>query len=159
MPTFCQHIWSPGFCIATKLSESPPPQTFVSSQIQSGRFKFVIAQSDSGRLTSGTSLPDPEHTRGHPKHGMADSSDARLDWFRERLTSLMGVDDERYAATVIEENRDALAAFFGDPIESYGDVCKQVFFFWRTWYDRLVEETVTVLEEGNSILFLNNICE
>lgn len=91
------------------------------------------------------SLPDA------PLDTMENSADARFDWFRERLTCLMGVDDEQYAATVIVENRDALAAFFDDPIESYGDVCKQVIFFWRTWYDRLVEETVTVLEEGQLI--------
>lgn len=79
---------------------------------------------------------------------MVENGDFRLDWLRDRLTKMMAVDDEKYAATLIEENRTELSAFLEDPIDGYADIGKQVLFFWRTWYDRVVEETVIELEEG-----------
>lgn len=73
--------------------------------------------------------------------------DWRVQWFRDTLTNLMGVDDTKYAEAAINEHRDECGQFFDDVVESYADVHKQCIFVWRTFYDRLVEEMVTELEE------------
>lgn len=74
-------------------------------------------------------------------------ADLRLQWLRDTLTNLMGVDDAKYAETAIAEHRDECVQFFDDAIERYADVHKQCVFVWRTFYDRLVEELVTELQE------------
>lgn len=90
---------------------------------------------------------EPQTPVVHQLLPVALGEDHRVQWFRSRLTAIMGVDNDQYADEAIAAQRQRLDAFFNVPIESYADVPKQIVLAWRTFYDRMVEETVTELEE------------
>lgn len=76
-----------------------------------------------------------------------DDMDPRHKWLIERISNILGIYDTKYAAELITEHVDLIQAFFDDDIASHDDVRKQIMFVWRTFYDKMVEETITVLEE------------
>lgn len=76
-----------------------------------------------------------------------DDMDPRHKWLIERISNILGIYDTKYAAELINEHVDLINGFFDDDIASYEDVRKQIMFVWRTFYDKMVEETITVLEE------------
>lgn len=76
-----------------------------------------------------------------------DEMDPRHKWLIERISNILGIYDTKYAAELISEHSDLIQGFFDDDIASHDDVRKQIMFVWRTFYDKMVEETITVLEE------------
>lgn len=76
------------------------------------------------------------------------SEDNRYRWFTGTISNVLGIYDTKYAVDLIDEHPEQLKAFFDDAVTKNADIDKQIIFLWRTYYDKLVEETVTVLEEG-----------
>ncbi|XP_055618804.1 dynein axonemal heavy chain 10 isoform X2 [Toxorhynchites rutilus septentrionalis] len=72
--------------------------------------------------------------------------DYRFRWVRDRLCKTLGVYEPRYIETVLAEFYDELVAFFDDEISDHREDHKRIFFAWRTFYDKLVEEEVKALE-------------
>lgn len=75
--------------------------------------------------------------------------DFRLRWLSESISSFLGIFDTHFAEQLIADNIDLVDAFFNDNINEYADTSKQILFVWRTFYDKLVEETINVLKEGD----------
>lgn len=78
------------------------------------------------------------------------NKDFRYKWLSQKIANLLGIYDTKYADTLIEEHQEEICQFFEGHIEKHEDINKRVVFIWRTFYDKLVEETITVLEEGKS---------
>lgn len=76
------------------------------------------------------------------------SGDLRYRWLCETLSNALGIFDTSFAEQLIAEHSDLVGEFFNDDINELADAQKQIMFVWRTFYDKLVEESVTVLEEG-----------
>lgn len=81
---------------------------------------------------------------------MAESKhvDFRYRWLSETISNALGIFDTSYADQLIIEHSDLVDSFFNDNIYERADNRKQILFVWRTFYDKLVEESLTVLEEG-----------
>lgn len=81
---------------------------------------------------------------------MAESKhiDFRYRWLSETISNALGIFDSNYADQLISEHSDLVDSFFNDNIYEKADNPKQILFVWRTFYDKLVEESITVLEEG-----------
>lgn len=82
------------------------------------------------------------------------TKDFRYKWLGQKIANLLGIYDLKYADNLIEEHQEEIRKFFDDYIEKHEDINKRVMFVWRTFYDKLVEETITVLEEGASINYI-----
>lgn len=81
---------------------------------------------------------------------MAESKhiDFRYRWLSEVISNTLGIFDTIFADQLITEHNDLVDSFFNDDIYEKADNHKQILFVWRTFYDKLVEESITVLEEG-----------
>lgn len=81
---------------------------------------------------------------------MAESKhvDFRFRWLSETISNALGIFDTSHADQLITEHSDLVDSFFNDEIYERADNRKQILFVWRTFYDKLVEESITVLEEG-----------
>lgn len=78
-------------------------------------------------------------------------NDLRYRWLSETISMLLGIFDTKYADTLIDENVENIKSFFDDEITEFVHINRQTLFVWRTFYDKMVEETITVLEEGKKI--------
>lgn len=78
---------------------------------------------------------------------MSTQKDYRLHWLAEKISNILGIFDIKFAQDLINEHSEEVNAFFCDSIECHADIIKQVIFLWRTFYDKMIEETITVLEE------------
>lgn len=76
-------------------------------------------------------------------------NDFRLQWLIETISSTLGIFDTSIAAQTLTEHGDLVDALFNDPIDELCESSKQILFVWRSFYDKLVEETITVFEEGD----------
>lgn len=81
------------------------------------------------------------------------NKDYRYKWLSQQIGNLLGIYDTKYSDDLIEEHQEEIRQFFDDTIDKHEDLNKRVVFIWRTFYDKLVEETITVLEEGIPIIF------
>lgn len=79
--------------------------------------------------------------------GPASLLDFRLQWLTAKITDLLGIEDVKYAEEMVSEHSVEFQAFFDEEIVCYDDIAKQIVFLWRTYYDKMIETTVTVLEE------------
>lgn len=71
-------------------------------------------------------------------------------WFCKTISNLLGIYETKYAEDLIEEYSEQMKGFFDDEFTQNADIDKQIIFLWRTYYDKMVEETITVLEEGDN---------
>lgn len=71
-------------------------------------------------------------------------------WFCKTISNLLGIYDTKHAEDLIEEFAEQIKGFFDDEFTQNADIDKQIMFLWRTYYDKMVEETITVLEEGSN---------
>lgn len=78
--------------------------------------------------------------------------DFRHRWLSETISKLLGITDGKFADTLLSDNNEKVRCFFDDAINDFTDCNKRLLFTWRTFYDKLVEETISVLEEGNDYL-------
>lgn len=69
-------------------------------------------------------------------------------WFCNTISNLLGIYDTKYAEDLLDEHAEQIKGFFDDEFTRNADIDKQIMFLWRTYYDKMVEETITVLEEG-----------
>ena len=70
-------------------------------------------------------------------------------WVAEKLSDLLGIDDEASIDDVLDRYSEEVRRFFEAEIS--GDDFKQLLFVWRTFEQRTIEESITVFEEGNGI--------
>lgn len=78
--------------------------------------------------------------------------DFHLSWFRQRLAKLFGIPDGlEYVDVLINDNYERLKRFFDGDFSGHTSAAQQleerILFVYRTFYDRLVEKEITVLEE------------
>ncbi|XP_055909296.1 LOW QUALITY PROTEIN: dynein axonemal heavy chain 10 [Eupeodes corollae] len=74
--------------------------------------------------------------------------DHRINWIKHVISNVLGVFDAKFVNPLIEENYKKFCNFVNTKVpESEHKFDAIVVFVWRTFYDKLVEEEVTVLEE------------
>uniref|UniRef100_A0A336KIK9 CSON011062 protein n=1 Tax=Culicoides sonorensis TaxID=179676 RepID=A0A336KIK9_CULSO len=72
--------------------------------------------------------------------------DDRIEWLRNRLSSLLGVPEREYTEPVIIQYHDQIKNFLDDPLDGIQDLDRRIFFIHRTFYDRMVEKEIIVME-------------
>jgi len=75
------------------------------------------------------------------------NDEPRVVWLKTIISNLLGVFEPKYVNATINKNMPAVEAFFKRRYESQSDLDFVVLFVWRTFYDKLIEEEITVLEE------------
>lgn len=70
----------------------------------------------------------------------------KLDWIRDRIGECLGVYDLENTNIMIEKYYEQLRSFVEDGIHKVEDINKKIMFAHRTYYDKLIESTITVLE-------------
>lgn len=73
--------------------------------------------------------------------------DPRVVWLKTIIANQLGVFDPVYVNTLIAEHRQALDQFLNKRYERQAHLDRVIMYVWRTFFDRLVEEEITVLEE------------
>lgn len=86
-------------------------------------------------------------------------TDFRYRWLSETMSKLMGIFDTKYADALIDEHGEQIRSFFDDEITELAHLSRQILFIWRTFYDKMIEETITVLEEGKFETILSEFLE
>jgi len=71
----------------------------------------------------------------------------RIVWLKTIMSNMLGVFEPKYVNATISKNMPAVENFFQRRYETQNDLDFVVLFFWRTFYDKLIEEEITVLEE------------
>lgn len=79
--------------------------------------------------------------------------DSRYQWLSQAIADGLGISNKNFADQLIAEHIDLIDAYFNDDVIQHESCCKQTLFVWRTFYDKLVEETIKVLEEGIYLKF------
>lgn len=74
------------------------------------------------------------------------SIDNRLAWLRDKIGSSLGVTEREFTNLMILENFPQFKQFMEDEQMEVKDIDKRIVFVYRTFYDKLVESTITVLE-------------
>ncbi|KAH8295402.1 hypothetical protein KR018_010894 [Drosophila ironensis] len=75
------------------------------------------------------------------------NDEPRVVWLKTIIANMLGVYEPIYVNTMIRKNMPAVDAFFRQRYETQADLPFVVMFVWRTFYDKLIEEEITVLEE------------
>lgn len=75
-------------------------------------------------------------------------NDFRYRWLSETISKLLGISDRKFVDDLLSDNNENIRSFFDDAINDFTDCNKRLLFTWRTFYDKLVEETISILEEG-----------
>lgn len=84
--------------------------------------------------------------------------DYRYRWLSETISKLLGISDRKFAENLLCDHSEKIRCYFDDAINDFADCNKRLLFIWRTFYDKLVEETISVLEEGkNANIFISYI--
>lgn len=74
--------------------------------------------------------------------------DARFVWLRQKLSHFFGVSDYERIDILLNDNFEAITEFFDAEITGTWNIENRAIFIYRTFYNRLVETEITVLEEG-----------
>lgn len=75
-------------------------------------------------------------------------NDLRVKWLKSTISNLMGIAEPQYVNHLIRNHNVEFQQFFDAEHIGIKDINQIVVFVWRTFYDKLVEEEITVLEEG-----------
>lgn len=84
--------------------------------------------------------------------------DYRYQWLSDTISKLLGIPERKFADALLMEHNDQINSFFNDDIDEFTECNKRLLFIWRTFYDKLVEETITALEEGKLFFFFVLFC-
>lgn len=103
----------------------------------------MLRGASSSHSVSEDHLPDSDHM----STGSISNDEPRVVWLKTLIANQLGVFDPVYVNTLIRQNMPAVDAFFRRRYESQIDLPYVVMFVWRTFYDKLIEEEITVLEE------------
>ncbi|XP_068158083.1 uncharacterized protein [Drosophila tropicalis] len=108
-------------------------------------------------LSSSTSLTDPKDSinsnydnrsqSAQYSVGSISNDEPRIIWLKTIIANCLGVFEPEHVNTLIAKNEQAVNTFFRKRYERQADLDCVVMFVWRTFYDKLVEEEITVLEE------------
>ncbi|KAH8417458.1 hypothetical protein KR222_000260 [Zaprionus bogoriensis] len=71
----------------------------------------------------------------------------RVLWLKTVISNQLGVFEPKYVNNLINKNREAVDDFLNLRYERQAHLDRVIMFVWRTFYDKLVEEEITVLEE------------
>ncbi|XP_063229306.1 dynein axonemal heavy chain 10 [Bacillus rossius redtenbacheri] len=78
-------------------------------------------------------------------------TDLRLTWLRQRLLSLVDESDVELFENMLNQDdrslRNQMEAFFDDTAQSNEDIHSKVFFLYKTYYDKMVQEEILVPQE------------
>lgn len=74
--------------------------------------------------------------------------DIRIMWLKYTISNLLGVDQMDYVNDMFEKYDEMLDNFLNSEYQSIEDIERVILFCWRTFYDKMIEEEITVLEEG-----------
>lgn len=88
-------------------------------------------------------------------YNMTDNKDFRLQWLSQKISDILGIDDKIFANELIEKNIEQIKDFFDSEFQTNEDLNKGIIFLWRTFYDKMVEETIIVMEEGKQEIFFS----
>lgn len=77
--------------------------------------------------------------------------DTRILWIKTIISNTLGIHDEEYIDELVANNLQKMEAFFEEELTAFKDFDKAVIFYWRTFYDKLIEEEETVIEECKSL--------
>lgn len=93
-----------------------------------------------------------ENTGRKPAEAEEMEYDLHLEWFRQRLSKLFAIPELEYVDVLVNDNLDGLKRFFdGDfaspHLEKKQSLEVRILYVYRTYYDRLVEKEIVVLEE------------
>lgn len=75
------------------------------------------------------------------------NEDPRVVWLKTIIANQLGVFQPVYVNTLIANNKIAVDDFLNKRYERQAHLDRVIMYVWRTFYDRLVEEEITVLEE------------
>jgi dynein heavy chain, axonemal len=75
--------------------------------------------------------------------------DQRIVWIKQRIAVTLGVSELDILEATLADNEERLMGFF-EPIvvDEPDEMVKRVLFVYRTYYDKLIEEEIIVLEAG-----------
>ncbi|XP_064550918.1 dynein axonemal heavy chain 10 [Drosophila montana] len=79
--------------------------------------------------------------------GEVNLDEPRVLWLKTIIANQLGVFEPVYVNALIAANRQALDQFFNKRYERQAHLDRVIMYVWRTFFDRLVEEEITVLEE------------
>ena len=71
----------------------------------------------------------------------------RVVWLKTIIANQLGVFEPVYVNTLIANNQVAVNQFLNKRYERQAHLDRVILYVWRTFFDRLVEEEITVLEE------------
>lgn len=75
--------------------------------------------------------------------------DNRILWLKCIISNVLGVFEPDCVNGFMYENINDFRTLLEQKYTKHRDLHRIMVFVWRTFYDKLVEEEITVLEEGN----------
>ncbi|KAF4519980.1 hypothetical protein B566_EDAN005480, partial [Ephemera danica] len=85
-------------------------------------------------------------------------ADYRVEWFRERVLSLLGEHDEELFSELLSRDdgsvKDKLVAFITSHASEVSDAEKRVVFFYKTLHERIVEHEIVVAKKASVARFV-----
>jgi len=80
------------------------------------------------------------------------TTDYRLDWVKERALAFLDETDEELFDEMMSRNdgdlEDRLLSYLDDDIAGAHDTERKLFFVYKTYFDKVIEEEIVVPEEG-----------
>lgn len=70
----------------------------------------------------------------------------KLEWLREKIANTLGVIDREFSETLINDNIDEFTNYVEGEIHEISEIDKRVVFAYRTFYEKLVEQEITMME-------------
>ncbi|KAH8358423.1 hypothetical protein KR093_000053 [Drosophila rubida] len=71
----------------------------------------------------------------------------RITWLKTIITNQLGVFEPKHVNSLIAKNQEAVENFLNKRYERQEHLDRVIMYVWRTFFDMLVEEEITVLEE------------
>ncbi|KAL7729890.1 hypothetical protein ACLKA6_014739 [Drosophila palustris] len=98
-------------------------------------------------FTESGSGANRSHSTGDYSGGSASQDEPRVTWLKTIIANQLGVFDPKHVNTLVANNRQAVEDFLNKRYERQAHLDRVIMYVWRTFFDRLVEEEITVLEE------------
>lgn len=81
--------------------------------------------------------------------------DYRVVWLRDRISKALGVQEHPETLEVLfKDHYEQFQTFFDESIEDVREIEKCILYIYRTFYDKLVEKEVLMIEKGKILLLL-----
>jgi dynein heavy chain, axonemal len=74
--------------------------------------------------------------------------DYRIEWLKQKISAILGVDELEILEAALVDHDDGIKEFFDAVITDYDDMDRRILYVYRTFYDKLIEEEIIVLEAG-----------